>query len=121
MKQFVSVLSTVWNDSTRRLPSQSNAGAQARFWPPEGRKVFAIARDILTDATTLKQTSERMKTGLVGMLCLGSSRTFDPYLLLNVIQSMHDAYPELSLIIRDGAPYDLLEELLKGEHDVVLT
>lgn len=101
-----------------KLVERGRAGA---VLTPEGREVLAMARDILADVAILEQTSERMKTGLAGTLRLGSSPTFGPYLLPNVIRQLHVAYPELRLLIRDGAPSELLEGLLKGEHDLILT
>lgn len=100
------------------LVERGRAGA---VLTPEGREVLEMTRKIISDVKSLEQTSERMKTGLVGTLRLGSSPTLGPYLLPNVIQQLHGAYPELRLVIRDGAPSDLLHALLNGEHDLILT
>ena len=55
-----------------KLVERGRAGA---VLTPEGREVLVAARDILTDVASLQETSERMKTGLVGTLRLGSSPT----------------------------------------------
>ncbi|MGR3515280.1 MAG: LysR substrate-binding domain-containing protein [Paracoccaceae bacterium] len=101
-----------------KLIERGRAGA---VLTPEGREVLERARKIVADVTVLQQTSERMKAGLVGTLRLGSSPTLGPYLLPNVIQNLHGAYPDLRLVIRDGAPSDLIDALLQGEHDLILT
>ncbi len=88
---------------------------------PEGRDVLDRARAILADLTELQDTSERLKGGLAGTIRLGSSPTLGPYLLPNVVRELHRRHPALKLLIRDGAPFDLLDDLLAGKHDVLLT
>lgn len=101
-----------------RLVERGRTGA---VLTPEGREVLIRAREILADVTSLQETSARMKAGLAGTVRLGSSPTLGPYLLPNVIQQLHRAYPDLRLIVRDGAPSDLLDDLLGGGHDLILT
>ena len=88
---------------------------------PSGREVLARTHRILAEAHALADISERMKTGLAGTIRLGSSPTLGPYLLPNVIKLLHEEYPELRLFIRDAAPQDLLDDLLTGQHDLILT
>jgi len=38
-----------------------------------------------------------------------------------VVRNLPKQYPDLRLIIKDGAPVDLLEDLLAGQHDLILT
>lgn len=101
-----------------QLVERGRAGA---VLTPEGREVLTKARTILADVGSLKETTARMKAGLAGTMYLGSSPTLGPYLLPSVIMQAHKAYPDLRLVIRDGAPHDLLEELLAGRHDFILT
>lgn len=100
------------------LVERGKAGA---VLTPEGREVLARAQRILADTTDLMDTSEQMRTGLAGTIRLGSSPTLGPYLLPNVVRRLHQQYPDLRLFIRDGAPRDLLDDLLAGRHDVILT
>ncbi len=101
-----------------QLVERGRAGAMLT---PEGREVLQKAKSILTDVAALQETSERMKAGLAGTIRLGSSPTLGPYLLPNVLRHLHQLYPDLRLVIRDGAPADLLDELLNGHHDLILT
>lgn len=101
-----------------RLVERGRAGA---VLTPEGREVLARARRILEDVTGLAEISAQMKTGLAGTIRLGSSPTLGPYLLPNVVRRLHDQFPALRLFIRDGAPRDLIDDLLAGKHDVILT
>ncbi|UWQ78619.1 LysR family transcriptional regulator [Leisingera sp. S132] len=88
---------------------------------PEGREVAAQAEKILQDVERLQQTGSPSKDELAGTLRLGSSPTIGPYLLPRVLRQLHRVYPELKLVIRDGAPRDMIEDLLAGKHDLVLT
>ncbi len=42
-------------------------------------------------------------------------------MLPNVVRHLHQQYPSLRLFIRDGAPRDLVADLLSGRHDLILT
>jgi LysR family transcriptional regulator, hydrogen peroxide-inducible genes activator len=101
-----------------QLVERGRAGA---VLTPAGREVHARARRILEDVTALVDMSERLKTGLAGTIRLGSSPTLGPYILPNVVRRLHDRFPSLRLFIRDGAPRDLLQDLLDGRHDLILT
>lgn len=103
-----------------RLPLVERGRAGAVL-TPEGREVLSRAQRIMADVVSLSEISEQMKTGLAGTIRLGSSPTLGPYLLPNVVRRLHEQYPNLRLIIRDGAPRDLLDDLLAGRHDLILT
>jgi len=101
-----------------RLVERGRAGA---VLTPEGREVLSKARTILADVASLEETSGRMKAGLAGTMHLGSSPTLGPYLLPSVAAHLHKGFPDLRLMIREGVPFDLLDELLSGRHDFILT
>lgn len=101
-----------------RLVERGRSGA---VLTPEGREVLSRAQQVLHDVEALRDTSEQMKAGFIGTLRLGSSPTLGPYLLPRVFQSLHEQYPDLRLVVRDGTPTDLLSELLAGQHDLILT
>ncbi len=88
---------------------------------PEGREVAAQAEKILQDVERLQQIGGPSEDELAGTLRLGSSPTIGPYLLPRVLRQLHSAHPELKLVIRDGTPRDMIEDLLAGKHDLVLT
>lgn len=101
-----------------RLVERGRAGAVLTL---EGREVLTLAQEILTNVDLLSDTSGRMKTGLAGTMRLGSSPTLGPYLLPYVAMHLRKNFPDLRLIIRDGAPYDLVGDILAGRHDLLLT
>ncbi|MFC3614947.1 hydrogen peroxide-inducible genes activator [Lutimaribacter marinistellae] len=88
---------------------------------PEGREIAEQSRRILREVEALKLLARPMQTDMSGTLRLGSTPTIGPYLMPRVLRRVHGEYPDLKLIIRDGAPQDLAEELAGGHHDVILT
>ena len=101
-----------------QLVERGRAGA---VLTPSGREILKRTREILADVTALTETSQRLETGLAGTIRLGASPTLGPYLLPNVVRNLPKKYPDLRLIIKDGAPADLLDDLLAGQHDLILT
>ncbi|SFC10687.1 hydrogen peroxide-inducible genes activator [Tropicimonas isoalkanivorans] len=100
-----------------QLVERGRAGA---VLTPGGREVLARARRILGEVSALTETSDRIRTGLAGTIRLGSTPTSGPYLLPKVVRRLHELYPALRIFIRDGAPRDLLRDLLSGGHDLIL-
>ncbi|GGH25947.1 transcriptional regulator, LysR family [Cribrihabitans marinus] len=88
---------------------------------PEGRDAAAQAERVLREVEALAQQASPLRGGLRGTLRLGSTPTIGPYLLPRVLQRLHAAHPELRLVVRDGAPRELIEDLAAGAHDMVLT
>ncbi len=101
-----------------QLVERGRAGA---ILTPGGREVLARAKSILGEVTALVETSEILTEGLAGTYRLGASATLGPYLLPMVVRVLHEAHPSLRLFIRDGAPRDLLDDLLAGRLDLILT
>lgn len=100
------------------LVERGRAGA---VLTPAGREVLTRVGRILDDVAALHDLSARLKTGMGGALRLGSSPTLGPYILPNVVRRLHARYPSLRLFIHDAAPRRLLEDLLAGKHDLILT
>ncbi|MEX5728678.1 LysR family hydrogen peroxide-inducible transcriptional activator [Rhodovulum iodosum] len=100
------------------LVERGRAGA---VLTPAGREVLARVGRILDDVASLNDLSARLKTGMAGALRLGSSPTLGPYILPKVVRRLHARYPSLRLYIHDAAPRRLLEDLLAGKHDLILT
>ena len=100
------------------LVERGRAGATLT---PAGRDVLAHAKSVLSEVSTLMATTEQLTEGLAGTFQLGASATLGPYLLPRVVERLHHQYPDLRLFIRDGAPQDLLQDLLSGRHDMILT
>ncbi|MEM9012663.1 MAG: hydrogen peroxide-inducible genes activator [Pseudomonadota bacterium] len=100
------------------LVERGRAGA---VLTPAGRDVLQRTRRILEDVSALVDMSDRLKTGMAGTIRLGSTPTLGPYVMPKVLQRLHADFPALQIFIRDGAPRDLLDDLLNGRHDLILT
>ncbi len=100
------------------LVERGRAGA---VLTPTGRDVLERANSVLAEVNDLVTTSRQLTEGLSGTFRLGTSPTLGPYLLPSVVKTLHTKYPALRLFIRDGAPQDLLQDLLAGRHDMILT
>ena len=88
---------------------------------PAGRDAAAQAEKILRDVEALGRVAGPGQTDMTGTLRLGTSPTIGPYLLPRVLRQLHQTYPDLKLVIRDGPPRDLSEDLAAGRHDMILT
>lgn len=88
---------------------------------PVGRDVAKKAIGILAEVDGLLHRSVSGGSGLIGTLRLGSSPTIAPYLMPRVLRRLHEKYPKFKLIIRDGPSKELIEDLLAGKHDLILT
>lgn len=96
-------------------------GRSGAVLTPVGREILARARKIIEEVNALVEISDALKAGMSGTIKLGSTPTLGPYILPKVVQLLHARFPALKLFIRDGAPRDLLEDLLAGDHDLILT
>ncbi|QFU08736.1 Hydrogen peroxide-inducible genes activator [Rhodobacteraceae bacterium THAF1] len=96
-------------------------GQRGAVLTPNGRKVLEQARRILDEAQTLRTLAQDAREGFSGTIRLGSTPTLGPYLMPHVMRQLHAAYPSLKVIVRDATPVVLQEELLTGQHDLILT
>ncbi|WP_299353049.1 hydrogen peroxide-inducible genes activator [uncultured Shimia sp.] len=101
-----------------KLVERGRRGAQLT---PGGREVLERAQQVLDDVEGLMEVTGQMARGGAGTLHLGSTVTIGPYFLPRFLRHLHDSLPDLRLVSRDGLPKDLLEELLAGTHDLILT
>ncbi|ROU03361.1 hydrogen peroxide-inducible genes activator [Histidinibacterium lentulum] len=100
------------------LVERGRAGAMLT---PAGREALARGQRLLDEAEGLADLRAGFRAGLGGTVRLGSTGTLGPYVLPQAVRRLHAAHPELKLVIRDGAPRDLVDGLRTGVHDLVLT
>ncbi len=87
---------------------------------PVGREVSARARRVVDELQGIIDFTAGAQHGLVGTIRLGAKATLGPYLLPHVVAKLHKDHPELNLYLREAPPQDLVHELHKGLHDVIL-
>jgi len=96
-------------------------GQRGAVLTPGGREVLAQARKVLEEVAVLRDLARDARDGISGTIRLGSTPTLGPYFLPYVMRRLHRAYPSLKVIARDAAAVVLQEELLQGQHDLILT
>ncbi len=87
---------------------------------PIGRRVVARARRILEEADQICQAARHDKGLLASTIRLGIIPTAGPYLLPLFLRPLHDAYPDLRLVLREDLTANLLRELGAYELDALL-
>lgn len=88
---------------------------------PIGRHVAERARGILTEVKELKAVAARSAERMAGTFRFGVTPTLGPYLMPGVIADLHAAYPDMRLYIREGIPDEQVEELRRGQLDLMLS
>lgn len=88
---------------------------------PVGLQVVEVARRVLVDIAEIRSLAISGGRELSGLLRLGLPPTIGPYLLPQVLPSLHKAYPDLKLYIRESPPSALPGSLEDGALDVVIT
>jgi LysR family hydrogen peroxide-inducible transcriptional activator len=88
---------------------------------PAGRAALVQARQVIDAVEGLASLADGLRDGLGGTLRLGTTPTIGPYLLPQVVRQLSQHYPDLKLVVRDGPPRDLREDLHRGVHDLILT
>lgn len=101
-----------------RLVERGRRGAQLTSG---GREVLEWAQKVLDDVEGLMEVANVIGRGGAGTLHLGATVTIGPYFLPRFLHHLHNVHPDLKLVARDGVPRDLLDELLSGTHDLLLT
>lgn len=88
---------------------------------PIGREVVARARKLLLDVQDIGDMAQRAKTGIGGTIRFGVTPTLGPYLMPGIVASLHRAYPDMRLYVREGIPDEQARELARGELDMMLS
>lgn len=88
---------------------------------PTGREVIDRARRVLAEVQGIEDFVATVRSGVMdGTIRLGVMPTLGPYLLPHVVAQLHSEHPALKLYVRERPPRGLEEELLRGDHDVIL-
>ncbi len=88
---------------------------------PAGREMLPHARGILNGASEMVALAQTLNSGVAGTLRLGATPTIGPYMLPAVLRRLHETHPGIKLMARDGPPRDMIEDLLAGRCDLVVT
>ena len=85
-----------------------------------GEPVIQQAERVLAESVRLKEIISAGKDPLVGSLRLGVIYTIAPYLFPQLIPAMHAKAPRIPLYLQENYTHNLLEQLRRGELDVII-
>ena len=88
---------------------------------PIGREVAERARRLLLAVADIEQLTRRTRDGMAGTIRFGVTPTLGPYLLPPIIARIHRQFPDTRLYIREGIPDEQVQDLLRGELDMLLS
>lgn len=85
-----------------------------------GRRIVQQAEKVLVEAALIPEIAAAGKDPLSGPLRIGAIYTIGPYLLPRLIPRMREHAPRMPLVIQENFTHVLVEQLKRGELDVVI-
>src|SRR6185436_9567521 len=82
-----------------------------------GKAVIAIAERILSEAQNLRRAGEEFANDQIGTLTLAATHTQARYALPKAVAAFKRRYPKVKLVIHQGNPTQIVEQVLAGEAD----
>src|SRR5215212_4646733 len=83
-----------------------------------GKAVIAIAERILSEAQNLKRAGEEYSNDQLGTLTIAATHTQARYALPKAVAAFKRKYPKVELLLHQGNPTQICEQVLAGEADV---
>ncbi|MGH8705674.1 MAG: CysB family HTH-type transcriptional regulator [Burkholderiales bacterium] len=85
-----------------------------------GRAVLAIAERMLADTANLKRAGEDFANRNLGTLTIAATHTQARYALPKAVTAFKRRYPRVHLIIHQGNPTQICEQVASGEADLCI-
>ena len=83
-----------------------------------GKAVIAIAERILAEANNLRRAGEEFANEKLGTLTIAATHTQARYALPKPVAAFKRRYPKVQLVIHQGNPTQVCEQVLAGEADL---
>src|SRR6202165_178584 len=83
-----------------------------------GKAVIAIAERILSEAQNLRRAGEEYANEKLGTLTIATTHTQARYSLPKAVAAFKRRYPKVQLVIHQGNPTQICEQVLAGEADL---
>ena len=83
-----------------------------------GKAVVAIAERILTEAQNLRRAGEEFANDQLGTLTIAATHTQARYALPKAVAAFKRRYPKVKLVIHQGNPTQICEQVLTAEADL---
>jgi LysR family transcriptional regulator, cys regulon transcriptional activator len=85
-----------------------------------GKAVVAIAERMLAEAQNLRRAGEEFANDQLGTLTIGATHTQARYALPKAVAAFKRQYPKVELVIHQGNPTQICEQVLTGEADMAV-
>jgi LysR family transcriptional regulator, cys regulon transcriptional activator len=85
-----------------------------------GKAVVTIAERILAEAHNLRRAGEEFANDKIGKLTIAATHTQARYALPKAVAAFKQRYPQVELLIQQGNPTQIAEQLLAGDADLGL-
>jgi LysR family cys regulon transcriptional activator len=85
-----------------------------------GKAAVAIAERILAEAQNLRRAGEEFANDQVGTLHVAATHTQARYLLPKAVAGFKRRYPRVELVIHQGNPTQICEQVIAGEADMAV-
>lgn len=96
-------------------------GKHIKSVTPAGKKIIAIARELLVKTQAIKSVADEYTRPNHGALRIATTNTQARYVLPSVIERFTKQYPEVSLHVHQGSPSQIYDALLSGVVDLAIT
>jgi LysR family cys regulon transcriptional activator len=83
-----------------------------------GKAVVAIAERILSEAQNLRRAGEEYANDQIGRLTIAATHTQARYALPKAVAAFKRRYPRVELVLQQGNPTQICEQVLAGEADL---
>jgi len=83
-----------------------------------GKAVIAIAERILAEANNLRRAGEEYANEKLGTLTVATTHTQARYALPKTVAAFKRRYPKVQLVIHQGNPTQICEQVLSGDADM---
>ncbi len=83
-----------------------------------GKAVIAIAERILVEAQNLRRAGEEFANDQIGTLTVAATHTQARYALPKAVAAFKRKYPKVELVIHQGNPTQICDQVLAGEADM---
>ena len=85
-----------------------------------GRAVVAIAERILAETRNLRRAGEEFANDQIGTLTIAATHTQARYALPKAVAAFKRRYPKVELLIHQGNPTQICDQVLAGEADIAV-
>ena len=85
-----------------------------------GKAVVAIAERILAEAQNLRRAGEEFANDQLGTLTIAATHTQARYALPTAVAAFKRRYPKVELLIHQGNPTQICDQVLSGEADMAV-